>query len=170
MATKSKRSSTTIDATKPAKFRHRTRPVPPPEPSIPPDQDDADYEVGYRRPPAATRFKRGQSGNPRGRPKKKEPPSFNNLLQETLNEAVRVTEGGKPKKYTLQELSLKSTAAKAAKGDLRAMTLVQKMVKDHPPKPPPPTETQILPQSDQEILDRYIERRIAALKKKGERK
>lgn len=29
----------------------------------------ADYEVGYGRPPVATRFKAGQSGNPSGRAK-----------------------------------------------------------------------------------------------------
>jgi Family of unknown function (DUF5681) len=29
-----------------------------------------DYEVGYKRPPIATRFKKGQSGNPSGKPKK----------------------------------------------------------------------------------------------------
>jgi Family of unknown function (DUF5681) len=28
-----------------------------------------DYAVGFRRPPANTRFKPGQSGNPKGRPK-----------------------------------------------------------------------------------------------------
>jgi Family of unknown function (DUF5681) len=31
------------------------------------DVNGADYEVGYRRPPQHTRFKRGQSGNPKGR-------------------------------------------------------------------------------------------------------
>jgi hypothetical protein len=34
-----------------------------------------DYEIGYRRPPRETRFKKGQSGNPKGRRKKK-PASF----------------------------------------------------------------------------------------------
>jgi Family of unknown function (DUF5681) len=29
-----------------------------------------DYKVGYGRPPEHSRFKRGQSGNPRGRPRK----------------------------------------------------------------------------------------------------
>ena len=29
----------------------------------------AEEHVGYRRPPVATRFQSGQSGNPRGRPK-----------------------------------------------------------------------------------------------------
>lgn len=33
-----------------------------------------DYEVGYGRPPVATRYARGTSGNPRGRPKRKEKP------------------------------------------------------------------------------------------------
>lgn len=28
-----------------------------------------DYEVGYGKPPKRTRFKKGQSGNPKGRPK-----------------------------------------------------------------------------------------------------
>ena len=27
------------------------------------------YEVGYRKPPVGTRFKKGQSGNPAGRPR-----------------------------------------------------------------------------------------------------
>ena len=34
-----------------------------------PDEDDD--RVGYRRPPKHTRFKKGQSGNPRGRPVKR---------------------------------------------------------------------------------------------------
>lgn len=29
-----------------------------------------DYQVGYRKPPTATRFKKGKSGNPSGRRKK----------------------------------------------------------------------------------------------------
>lgn len=31
--------------------------------------DDASYDVGYKKPPTHTRFKKGQSGNPKGRPK-----------------------------------------------------------------------------------------------------
>ena len=32
--------------------------------------DGAESKVGYRKPPAANRFKKGQSGNPKGRPRK----------------------------------------------------------------------------------------------------
>src|SRR5262245_66126546 len=34
---------------------------------------DGSYEVGYCRPPTETQFRRGLSGNPAGRPKKREP-------------------------------------------------------------------------------------------------
>ena len=31
--------------------------------------DNDDYEVGYGRPPKSGQFKKGQSGNPKGRPR-----------------------------------------------------------------------------------------------------
>src|SRR3979490_822424 len=34
------------------------------------DNTQGDYEVGYGKPPKNTRFQKGISGNPRGRPKK----------------------------------------------------------------------------------------------------
>ena len=33
-----------------------------------PSDQKRDDEVGYRKPPRRTRFRKGQSGNPRGRP------------------------------------------------------------------------------------------------------
>ena len=41
--------------------------------STEPASRDKNYEVGYRKPPRNTRFAKGQSGNPRGRPRKKKP-------------------------------------------------------------------------------------------------
>ena len=35
-----------------------------------PERDGRGYEVGYGKPPKATRFKKGQSGNPKGRPRR----------------------------------------------------------------------------------------------------
>jgi hypothetical protein len=34
-----------------------------------PIEEPPHYPVGYRKPPVHSRFKKGQSGNPRGRPK-----------------------------------------------------------------------------------------------------
>ena len=50
--------------------------------------NEPDYEVGYGRPPVATRFSKGQSGNPRGRPKVTK--AFGAMLHEALNKKVQV--------------------------------------------------------------------------------
>ena len=51
-----------------------------------------DYEVGYRKPPRHTRFNKGQSGNPKGRPGGAK--NLSTLLSEALNEPVIVAENG----------------------------------------------------------------------------
>jgi Family of unknown function (DUF5681) len=57
-----------------------------------PRDNEGDYEVGYGRPPRHTRFVKGQSGNPRGRPPGAK--NLSSLLGEALNETVIVTENG----------------------------------------------------------------------------
>lgn len=37
---------------------------------------DAAYDVGYGKPPQATRFRKGRSGNPAGRPRKRKAPTY----------------------------------------------------------------------------------------------
>ena len=54
---------------------------------MPPD-DERDYEVGYGKPPRHTRFVKGQSGNPRGRPPGAK--NMKTLLTKALNELVLV--------------------------------------------------------------------------------
>jgi hypothetical protein len=75
--------------------------------------------VGYRSPPEATRFQKGVSGNPRGRPKG----SLNvaTVLTKTLREMVTITENGRRKRMTKLEAALKQLVNKAAAGDLRAL-------------------------------------------------
>jgi len=49
-------------------------------------ESEREYAANYRKPPLHTRFKKGQSGNPPGRPAKN-PPA---LLAAALNEKVTV--------------------------------------------------------------------------------
>jgi len=78
--------------------------------------------VGYRSPPEATRFKPGQSGNPKGRPK-----GAGNLgsdLAAELGEPITIREGGRERRISKQRALIKSLMAKALKGDVRATAAI----------------------------------------------
>ena len=61
-----------------------------------------DYEVGYGRPPVATRFQRGNRCNPRGRPRQMKTAS--QLIDEAMNSKIRIVVEGKTKTMTKQQV------------------------------------------------------------------
>jgi hypothetical protein len=79
----------------------------------------ADYKVGKGRPPIATRFRPGKSGNPKGRPKrKKKVPSFLEALAERVEADMFISEKGRRK-------SVPTTVALAGQVVQRAFTSVK---------------------------------------------
>lgn len=52
------------------------------------------YEVGYRKPPKHTQWNIGQSGNPKGRPKRHQTEDCRDLFNRISNEKIRVCENG----------------------------------------------------------------------------
>jgi Family of unknown function (DUF5681) len=74
---------------------------------------------GHGHPPKHGRFKKGQSGNPRGRPKKVS--SFKTDLAAELQEKLSLTENGKERKISKQRAFCKTLVAAAIKKDIRAV-------------------------------------------------
>jgi hypothetical protein len=85
-----------------------------------------EYAANYRKPPLHTRFKKGQSGNPRGRPKKNLPA----LLVAALNEPVFVTIDGERRKITKREAVITQLVNESAGANLRATKMLIDMMKD----------------------------------------
>jgi tetratricopeptide (TPR) repeat protein len=81
--------------------------------------------VGYKRPPANTRFTKGKSGNPHGRAKGQR--NVANLTKDLLNRLVRVRSGDEILEMRAIEAIFRVLANKAAQGNSRATSLVNKL-------------------------------------------
>lgn len=88
------------------------------------------YDVGFARPPKATQFKKGKSGNPRGRPPKK--PDLYGAFHAALAEKVTVSVGGRPQTVTIQIAILMKLQDMAVSGDVAAGKLVTEIVESMP--------------------------------------
>src|SRR4051794_16039152 len=86
-----------------------------------------DHSVGYGRPPMQTRFKKGISGNPNGRPKGTR--NFATILLTILREKVVFNENGKRMVITKLDAVVKQLVNKAASGDLRATSQLVSLVR-----------------------------------------
>ena len=82
--------------------------------------------VGYRRPPPDSQFKKGQSGNPKGRPRGR--PNVASLTKLLFNEPVPVRQDGKKSHMPSGEAVFRSLVAQAARGDTRSLYTVMDIV------------------------------------------
>lgn len=108
--------------------------------------EEGEYKVGYKRPPRSTRFKKGESGNPSGRPKKVSQEIDPGLvLQSVDNEEIVVIDNGKRKRMMKAEIHFRQLFAKAIKGDLKAARLVANMAaKYFAPESKGPSKTEFI--------------------------
>ena len=122
-----------------------------------------DYGIGYGKPPRATQFMKGQSGNPKGRPKGTR--NLKSDLLDELQERVLIREGANSTQVSKQRAIIKRLIAKSINGDTRSLNitlnlmlrLLEPCVEDDPGEPIGEQEREIL-----ETLQARLVRRLGA--------
>lgn len=85
------------------------------------DEGEFEERVGYRHPPRATRFRKGQSGNPSGKRRMAVPLTLQDAANAILARKVKAQIGGKVMTLTNSELMLEAIVQRAQrKGDVQA--------------------------------------------------
>ena len=114
----------------------------------------ADYAVGYGRPPRATQFASGESGNPRGRPKGSR--TVGAILQDILRQKIAVTENGKTRRLAALEVMLRRLVNDAMRSDAKAMKLLLALVDRYAETTEAKVQLGELLAEDQTILAQYL--------------
>mgnify|MGYP000126707642 CR=1 FL=1 len=127
------------------------------------DQDDDD-EVGYGKPPKHSRWKKGQSGNPRGRPKGSR--GLKTDLHAELVSRMEIQMNGQRVSGTKQQLMLKTLTARAAAGDVRAIKALIDLVMQVFGPEDRGGDRKVLSPQDSQLLEELLGRRSTAAQEK----
>ena len=117
-----------------------------------PPETPRDYVVGYGKPPVHTRFQKGRSGNPKGRPRGKK--NMSTLLSAALDAAIIVVENGRRKKISKREAIITQLVNKSASADLKATQIVLAMLQDVEARADDSSDSATFTEADQEIIQR----------------
>jgi hypothetical protein len=91
------------------------------EPIEPEPPAGSNHKVGYKSPPKHTRWKKGQSGNPKGRKKRRIVNDLSTLFHEILVEEIKVREGGRVRKITTLEAIIQACINSALGANTNAL-------------------------------------------------
>ena len=117
-----------------------------------PYDDEGDHPVGYARPPRHSRFIKGQSGNPRGRPPGAK--NMKTLLTKALNELVKVTDHDGRRKVSKREAIVTQLVNRSAKADFKAIQILLGLIRDIEGETDPHPSERSLTEADQQIIER----------------
>jgi hypothetical protein len=114
----------------------------------------ADYAVGYQRPPKATQFTAGKSGNPKGRPKGSRPVGA--VLQDIIQQKVSVTEKGRTRRIPVLEVMFRRLANDAMRSDKGAIKLLLSLADRYAESPETALQLREMLAEDEAILAQYL--------------
>jgi len=114
--------------------------------------------VGYGRPPVHTRFKKGQSGNPRGRRKGQR--NIHTVVDEALSRRITIREGDRTRSLTKLDAMILTMVNAALKGDPKAQASLITMMRSLGliGEPPPATNQEPFTADDAAVIADYFRR------------
>lgn len=115
---------------------------------------DAPYEVGYGKPPRATRFKPGQSGNPRGR--RKGTRNFRTYVREELEQKVTVRTDGHGRRVPKVQLIAMQLVNASVKGDLKSIEFLLKLADLMAPDEPEREVQKPMSEQERQLVFGYL--------------
>lgn len=110
-----------------------------------------EYEVGYGKPPRRSRFTKGRSGNPRGRPRGAQ--NLATMMAEELSQPMAVRVNGRQRRITKRRAMIIQVINRAVGGDARAFRAVIELGERL--KLPDQTERKILVLDLQKLILEY---------------
>lgn len=119
-----------------------------------PDIDD--YEVGYKKPPKATQFTKGQSGNPSGRPKGTR--NWATTMHAALEQKVTINENGRQRQISKLEAATMQLVNKAAAGDAHSIRLMMQLMPSMEAVMNKTGATALSNEQDRKVLDEMLKR------------
>ena len=94
------------------------------------EDEQQEYEVGYGKPPRAHQFRKGQSGNPKGRPKRKPAGSILAAILQELDRTIEVSVGGEPTTLNTKEVIARKFVQDGVNGTPHQRRMFAKMLKE----------------------------------------
>lgn len=123
-------------------------------------------ESGYKNPPKHSRFLKGCSGNPAGRPKGSK--NTLKLLDAVLEQKIKIQQEGKTISITKKQAMLMQLVNSAVKGDIKAIAALFPYLMQLDMKEEQSVKANKLSLSDEKILKQFLEQHQQEKEKKNE--
>jgi len=91
-------------------------------------RSDAAHGIGYGRPPKATRFRKGRSGNPKGRPSGDE--NLLSVFKRMVTKRIKIKEGDKSRTITMADAIILQNYKAALQRDQMAMSNIIRLAEE----------------------------------------
>jgi len=115
------------------------------------------YRIGYGKPPLHSRFRPGQSGNPKGRPRHSR--NLKNVVSDAMRQPVVIVENGRRRTVPARDAIVKREVQQALQGDQKSIAKVLELDIRFMDEEAGPMQLPVDPEKDAEIVQDFLSKR-----------